>query len=102
MFSAWGISIGYLSGVEGKTSNIFQFSNEDLDDVMVPIRSKPDFLGIDILLTSEWPTDAEKHSINQPSSIVSGSRSISRLAAGLKPRYHFAGRQGHFERTPYR
>ncbi|KAI6190142.1 Coiled-coil domain-containing protein 75 [Aphelenchoides bicaudatus] len=102
LFSAWGLSIGYLSGVESKTSNIFQFTNEDVDEIMLPIRSKPDFVGVDILLTTEWPKDVEKHSITQPSTVVSNSVSISRLAAGLKPRYHFSGGQSHFERTPYR
>jgi hypothetical protein len=102
LYSAWGISVAYLSGIEGKTSNAFQFNEDDLQDIMVPLRSKPEFAGVDILLTSEWPTDAEKHSINQPSTIVSGSRLISRLAAGLKPRYHFSAGSGHFERTPYR
>lgn len=32
-----------------------------------------------------------------------GSKSVSRLAENLKPRYHFAGREGvHYERAPYR
>ena len=32
-----------------------------------------------------------------------GSKLVSRLAENLKPRYHFAGREGvHYERAPYR
>uniref|UniRef100_A0A915B4K0 Cwf19-like protein C-terminal domain-containing protein n=1 Tax=Parascaris univalens TaxID=6257 RepID=A0A915B4K0_PARUN len=45
---------------------------------------------------------AWKHSSNEPSREVNGSRLISKLAAGLKPRYHFAGMGIHYERDPYR
>ena len=32
-----------------------------------------------------------------------GSKLVSRLVENLKPRYHFAGREGvHYERAPYR
>jgi len=32
-----------------------------------------------------------------------GSKLVSKLAENLKPRYHFAGREGvHYERAPYR
>ena len=33
---------------------------------------------------------------------IQGSKLLSRLATGLKPRYHFAGLGCHYERTPYR
>ncbi|KAK6021119.1 hypothetical protein OSTOST_13219, partial [Ostertagia ostertagi] len=43
-----------------------------------------------------------KHAHNTPSVEIKGSRLISRLASGLKPRYHFAGMGVHYERQPYR
>ncbi|KIH58914.1 hypothetical protein ANCDUO_10873 [Ancylostoma duodenale] len=71
-----GLQIAYLSGVEGPTSSSFQFNEDDIE---------------------VW-----KHAHNTPSSEVQGSKLISRLAAGLKPRYHFAGTGIHYERQPYR
>ncbi|KAI6237279.1 hypothetical protein M3Y95_00248400 [Aphelenchoides besseyi] len=102
LYTADGLTIGYCSGVDGKTSSSFQFAEDDIDDMLLPIRTQSGFLGVDILLTSLWPSDVAKHSINQPTVEQSGSKSISRLAAGLKPRYHFAGSGSHFERSPYR
>jgi hypothetical protein len=34
------------------------------------------FMGVDILLTSEWPTDVAKHSSNQPDKMVTGSKKV--------------------------
>ncbi|KAI6223689.1 CWF19-like protein 1-like protein [Aphelenchoides fujianensis] len=101
-YTAEGLNIGYCSGIDGQTSNAFQFVEDDIDDLLLPIRTQSGFLGVDVLLTSIWPADVSKHSINQPSVESPGSKSIARLAAGLKPRYHFAGKSGHFERSPYR
>lgn len=102
--SASGLSIGYLSGIEAGANgaNAFQFDEKTIDDLLMPVRASSGFLGLDILLTSMWPSDVWKHSQNQPPEEVEGSKSISRLAAGLKPRYHFAGRGCHYERSPYR
>ena len=109
----------YFSGIEGPTSTPFQFNDDDIDDVLLPIRTQSGFLGVDILLTASWPKDvaqvrlkksanentivaALQHSLNQPTVQTPGSSAISRLAAGLKPRYHLAGQGAHFERSPYR
>ncbi|KAI1720533.1 CWF19-like protein 1 like protein [Ditylenchus destructor] len=103
--TATGLTIGYLSGIESESStlNAFQFNGQTVDDLFVPVRANTGFLGLDILLTSMWPTDVWKHSTNQPREEVQGSPQLSRLAAGLKPRYHIAGLgQLHYERTPYR
>lgn len=102
LHTAWGLTIGYLSGVEGPESNAFQFVEDDVDDLLLPIRTQSGFLGVDILLTSSWPAQVAKHSSNQPSKEIAGSKLVSRLAAGLKPRYHFAGMGTHYERSPYR
>ncbi|CAD5224474.1 unnamed protein product [Bursaphelenchus okinawaensis] len=102
LHAASGLTIGYLSGIEGNTSNPFQFIEDDVDDLLLPIRTQSGFLGIDVLVTSVWPHDVAKHSINQPGKENIGSKQVSRLAAALKPRYHFAGMGSHYERSPYR
>ena len=43
-----------------------------------------------------------KHAHNTPSREIEGSTLLSRLAAAIKPRYHFAGMGIHYERQPYR
>ena len=70
--------------------------------MLVPVKTQSGFLGVDILLTSVWPAEVWKHAHNTPSTEIQGSPLISRLAAGLKPRYHFAGMGVHYERQPYR
>uniref|UniRef100_A0A0N5AXC5 CwfJ_C_1 domain-containing protein n=1 Tax=Syphacia muris TaxID=451379 RepID=A0A0N5AXC5_9BILA len=100
--SATGLQIAYLSGIEGTKANAFQFDANIVDECMIPVKAQSGFLGVDILLTSMWPADVAKHSPNQPTRPTDGSRLISKLAAGLKPRYHFAGLGSHYERTPYR
>ncbi|WKY09419.1 hypothetical protein Q1695_002076 [Nippostrongylus brasiliensis] len=100
--TASGLQIAYLSGVESSTSNRFRFSEEDVEELLVPVRTQSGFLGVDVLLTSMWPAEVWKHAHNTPSVEIAGSRLLSRLAAGLKPRYHFAGKGVHYERQPYR
>ncbi|CAD5231905.1 unnamed protein product [Bursaphelenchus xylophilus] len=102
LHAASGLTICYLSGIEGKSANPFQFVEDDIDDLLLPVRTQSGFLGIDVLLTSVWPSSVAKHSINQPNAENEGSKHISRLAAALKPRYHFAGMGPHYERSPYR
>uniref|UniRef100_A0A158P9P3 CWF19-like protein 1 homolog n=1 Tax=Angiostrongylus cantonensis TaxID=6313 RepID=A0A158P9P3_ANGCA len=100
--SASGLRIAYLSGIEGSSSNVFQFNEDDVEEMLIPVKTQSGFLGVDILITSVWPAEVWKHAHNTPSREVEGSRLISRLAAGLKPRYHFAGMAIHYERQPYR
>ncbi|RUS21953.1 CwfJ C-terminus 1-domain-containing protein-like protein [Endogone sp. FLAS-F59071] len=59
--------------------------------------------GVDILLTFEWPQGIARLSSQKvPPSLV-GAQPIAELAAGLQPRYHFAGKEKLFlEREPYR
>ncbi|VDN54680.1 unnamed protein product [Dracunculus medinensis] len=96
-----GLQIGYLSGIESEKASDFEFDKNSVDELLAPVKVGS-FTGIDILLTSMWPAQVAKYSPNQPSVEISGSPLISRLASGLKPRYHFAGMGAHYERTPYR
>lgn len=100
--TASGLQIAYLSGIEGSSVNSFQFTKDVVDELLMPVKASSGFLGVDILLTSMWPAQVSKFSSNQPSRDIDGSPLISRLAAGLKPRYHFAGMGSHYERSPYR
>ncbi|KHJ74798.1 hypothetical protein OESDEN_25586, partial [Oesophagostomum dentatum] len=100
--TASGLQVAYLSGIEASSSSNFQFSEEDIEELLMPVRTQAGFLGVDILVTSMWPAEVWKHAHNTPSTKVQGSKLISRLAAGLKPRYHFAGNGIHYERQPYR
>ncbi|KAK6753123.1 hypothetical protein RB195_012618 [Necator americanus] len=100
--TASGLQVAYLSGVESSASSKFQFSEDDVEELLMPVRNQAGFLGVDILMTSMWPAEVWKHAHNTPSSEIPGSKLISRLAAGVKPRYHFAGMGIHYERQPYR
>uniref|UniRef100_A0A183BJU8 CwfJ_C_1 domain-containing protein n=1 Tax=Globodera pallida TaxID=36090 RepID=A0A183BJU8_GLOPA len=110
--TANGLSVAYFSGIEAKSDNdqhqqqgetkAFEFNQKSVDDLLSPISANSGFLGVDLLLTSVWPTDVWTHSTNQPASQPEGSKLVARLAAGLRPRYHFAGRGIHYERSPYR
>jgi archaellin len=104
--TANGLMVAYFSGIEasqGQPANAFQFDNKFIDDLLMPVSANSGFLGVDLLLTSIWPTDVEKHSLNQLTGTQpNSSKSISRLASGLRPRYHFAGQGIHYERSPYR
>lgn len=102
--TATGLTIAYISGIESTSDEAreFEFDEKMVDDLLLPVRSQSGFLGVDILLTSIWPASVAKFSPNVPMRPVDGSKMLSRLATGLKPRYHFAGQGCHYERTPYR
>ncbi|KAG8126733.1 hypothetical protein E2320_021819 [Naja naja] len=104
---ASGLQIAYLSGVESTEDPVpaHCFSTKDVIDLKTSLQSTPKFKGVDILLTSCWPKGVETFG-NSPGDVNSmkcGSGLVSLLAAGLKPRYHFAGLQKiNYERLPYR
>uniref|UniRef100_A0A1I7WAP6 Ig-like domain-containing protein n=1 Tax=Heterorhabditis bacteriophora TaxID=37862 RepID=A0A1I7WAP6_HETBA len=100
--TASGLQIAYLSGTEGSSINQFQFTYDDVQDLLIPVKTQAGFIGIDILVTSMWPAEVWKHAHNTPCKEVEGSPLIARLASGLRPRYHFAGMGVHYEREPYR
>ncbi|RWS03074.1 CWF19-like protein 1 [Dinothrombium tinctorium] len=61
---------------------------------------------IDVLITSQWPTDIERYLQVCPPGVraisENGSQLISKLAYFIKPRYHFTSSSLFFERQPYR
>ncbi|XP_061182668.1 CWF19-like protein 1 [Saccostrea echinata] len=99
-----GLSLAYLSGVEGERSDMVHFSSEDVSTLLLPVESDTKFRGVDILLTSQWPKNPSKYASNvEVDTETCGSSLISQLAIWLKPRYHFCGCEDVFyERQPYR
>nr|CDQ04005.1 Bm3412 [Brugia malayi] len=94
-----GLQVAYLSGIEGTQDLPYQ---KDVNELLTFVKASTGYLGLDLLLTSMWPAGISKFSTNCPKKDVEGSCILSQLAAGLKPRYHFAGMGTHYERTPYR
>lgn len=94
-----GLKIAYLSGIEGEASSVWQFDKEDVKSVKNSCLCKSllgEYRGIDILLTSQWPKGIYEKESNT-------SKLVSWLAAQIRPRYHFCGRNGiYYERQPYR
>ncbi|VDM20015.1 unnamed protein product [Wuchereria bancrofti] len=107
-----GLQVAYLSGVEGTQGLPYQFNQKDVNELLKSVKASTGYLGLDLLLTSMWPAGVPVHvtssyaiskfSTNYPKKDIEGSCILSQLAAGLKPRYHFAGMGTHYERTPYR
>lgn len=105
--TASGLKIVYLSGKEGEYADDCHFSTDSINDLIAQVTSVPDFRGVDILLTSQWPSGVDKLTSHTPDVAndeqLRVSSLVSRLAAALKPRYHFAAMADcHYERPPYR
>lgn len=78
---------------------------DDVTGIESIIESKDNFRGVDILLTSDWPSGVATHTQppEQLDMTCTGSEAVARLAVTVRPRYHFAGSMHRFyERTPYR
>ncbi|MCP9260639.1 CWF19-like protein 1 [Dirofilaria immitis] len=104
-----GLQVAYVSGIEGTQDLPFQFNQNDVSELLKFVNASTGYLGLDLLLTSMWPagvriyvTSCFKIFDKLSEKDVEGSCILSQLAAGLKPRYHFAGMGTHYERTPYR
>ena len=69
-------------------------------------KSKEEFRGVDILLTTEWPRGVATHTATPPDWLDAdnaGSVEVAQLAVAVRPRYHIvAGLKHFYERTPYR
>lgn len=103
-----GLTVAYLGGLEKGSDNVsdpdVRFASVDVDKVRLPFTSNKDFKGIDVLLTSQWPSGVEKYgnSVEEHSDVRCSSL-VAQLALSLKPRYHFSGLGGiSYERPPYR
>ncbi|XP_033102373.1 CWF19-like protein 1 [Anneissia japonica] len=103
-----GLQVAYLSGIEQESSGpseAHSFAEQDINELAMPLVSNSSFKGVDILITSQWPRNVEKHAVKPegPGSDKSGSRKLAALTLSLQPRYHFAGLEDvYYERAPYR
>ena len=96
-----GLSIAYLSGVKGGTSNSSSSHCYSESDLHI-LRAQSGVLnGVDILINNEWPSDVTKHVKVGDVKIPQGVRDISDLANTIRPRYHFVAGL-FYERLPYR
>ena len=105
-----GLRIAYISGSQAQDSleaGAHNYTVESLNSLEANLRWDSDkYLGVDILLSSDWPKGIGNFINKRPESVDDerlGSALISRLTLLSRPRYHFAGLHGeHFERPPYR
>lgn len=105
-----GLKIAYLSGLENSQCEYIKITEKDAEmvrNIAYKGKDKTEYLGIDVLLTSEWPKNVTslERNVNDDAMTASenGSELVSWLASETKPRYHFAGICDLFyERRPYR
>lgn len=98
-----GLKIAYVSGTESNDSesnSISNFKVEDLKAVanacLASNHTAGDYRGVDILITSQWPSGTQKDARNT-------SDLLAWLSGEIKPRYHFCGlNDSYFEPAPYR
>jgi len=98
-----GLQIAYISGLEGEKSTMNTFNSEDSEFLMNLMKVKnPQFTGIDILLTTQWPKNVTKYA-NETPTRSADSLILSKFVKESKPRYHFAaGEDLFYERLPFR
>lgn len=97
-----GLKIAYVSGMEARDcvqNSIYNFRVDDVNavaDACLASNNTGDYRGIDILITSQWPSGARE---NEPNT----SQLLSWLCTEIKPRYHFCGlNDAYFEPPPFR
>ena len=105
-----GLTVAYLSG-----SSLNHPDDKVKIDVNKQIKTleartgceTSGFKGVDVLMTSDWPSGITNHAAEPEGFIRKEDESartlVARLALKLKPRYHFAGiHDAFYERLPYR
>ncbi|XP_077293669.1 CWF19-like protein 1 homolog [Arctopsyche grandis] len=102
-----GLKIAYLSGIQSKDDTVEKgfFTGSDCLAIRdACLRGQPEFRGIDILITAEWPSEVQNLDERKIDlGIAPGSDYVSWLAMHTKPRYHFVASPSLFyERQPYR
>lgn len=98
--SSGGLKIAYLSGIYSEDSeNLSNYSKKDVEELYSACaRGNPNFRGVDILLTSQWPTGITTNPIQNATCDL-----LSWLTIKIRPRYFICGLEGmHYERPPFR
>ncbi|XP_065844438.1 CWF19-like protein 1 [Oscarella lobularis] len=106
-----GLQIAYLSGLyneetypKSEREDPVYFHRDDIDHLLSRTVGR-DFAGVDLFISSEWPSGVFKFTAKPEKfgEMTVGSSPLAQLAKALKPRYHFAAMLGMFyERSPYR
>lgn len=105
--SSGGLKIAYISGVHSDTEpnsdSAFKYTVKDVQELYdVCVRGNSNFRGIDILLSSQWPSGVAKNT-TAPQEPSDSSDLLAWLTVKLKPRYVIGGLGGiYFERAPFR
>lgn len=99
-----GLKICYVSGVEGTSPGDCTFTAADVTKVREScVRGQPSYRGVDILLTSAWPSGVTRLDPKAMDRPPPGSPLLAWLAVHAQPRYHFCGLEGiYYERPPYK
>lgn len=59
-----GLKIAYLSGIQqetGQSKEECNFNHEDVRNLHIRLENEVGFKGVDIFLTSQWPTGVHLH-----------------------------------------
>ncbi|XP_057323996.1 CWF19-like protein 1 [Microplitis mediator] len=102
-----GLKIAYVSGIEEPNKNlpkeIILTENDVISVRNTCLKNQPDFRGVDILLSSQWPIDINSLDSTNQKLHFRGSKLIAWLAAQVKPRYHISALEEiYYEPPPYR
>lgn len=104
-----GIKIAYLSGLShrehGTDTPSCVFEPSDCNAIRdACFRGQTEFRGIDILITSMWPSGVQQDECQKMSVLEDKlSNLVSWLAVHVKPRYHIVpSSDKYYERQPYR
>ena len=95
-----GLSIAYISGVfgDGMSNEPHCYTETDLNILQA---QSGVMNGIDILITSQWPSDVLRYVKKPDFKVPEGIPELSHLVNTIKPRYHFVSGP-YYERLPYR
>lgn len=97
-----GLRIAYVGGTEATNKDDDQAFHFNVDDVKAVTNAclatgnAGEYRGVDILISSQWPTGVKKDGKN-------ASDLLAWLSSQIKPRYHFCGLdEAYFEPPPFR
>ncbi|TPX37126.1 hypothetical protein SmJEL517_g00944 [Synchytrium microbalum] len=90
---------GVITTSEGlKIASVYGTATQT--EISTMLENSPSSLGVDILLTYEWPEKVASESYKGDA--VPGSREMAQIAVSHQPKYHFASNPSVFyEREPY-
>ncbi|KAG8041693.1 hypothetical protein G9C98_006988 [Cotesia typhae] len=102
-----GLKVAYVSGIDEPGSTLpkeILLTENDVTSVRnTCLKNQPNFRGVDILLSSQWPIDVNRLNSTNQKFHFRGSKLIAWLAAQIKPRYHVCAlEESFYEPPPYR